>query len=211
MALYAGATWNPLASDWASQGIIIGPKRVILHTMVGSLTGTDSYFRSDGYAGDESHFGVGYDGTTYQWQDTSRRADANVTANKDSISIETADTGTGFAAWVGSDVPAWTAAQLTRLADLVAWCCVTHNIPCTLLPDSLAGRTGVGYHRLGIDPWRVPDGEYWSSHTGKVCPGDRRVAQIPGILTAANAIITPPAPPTTTDPNPALCRTHVHS
>lgn len=209
MALYPGATFRPLEPNYLDQPVIIGPRRIILHTMAGSLAGTDSLFFQNGYGGTEAHFGVGHDGTTYQWQDTSRKADANVAANLDSLSIETADTGTGFAAWTGSDVPAWLPAQLTRLSQIVAWACSTHNIPCTLLPDSIAGRFGVGYHRQGIDPWRVPDGQVWSTATGKVCPGDRRVAQVPTVISMANDILNPPAPQDTVTPNPALCRTHV--
>jgi hypothetical protein len=80
---------------------------VCAHTMVGSLAGTDSQFKRDGFGGVESHFGVGHDGTIYQWQDTDYEADANLNG-KDVISIETADTGTGFPSWSGENVPAWT-------------------------------------------------------------------------------------------------------
>lgn len=202
MARYG--TWKPLAPNWANQSAITGPDLIILHTMVGSLAGTDSYFRRDGYGGTESHFGVGHDGAVWQWQDTNRRAEANLGANDNAVSVETADTGTGFPAWSGSDVPAWTPKQVDALVNLVAWACRTHDIPCVLIPDSRPGRRGIGYHRQGVDPYRVDGGEVWSTAYGKVCPGNRRVAQIPGIIARARVIVgADPVPgPDPTDPGP---------
>lgn len=162
--------------------------------MVGSLTGTDSYFRADGYGGSESHFGVGYDGTVYQWQDTDYQAEANGAANARAISIETADTGTGFPKWTGSNVPPWNEAQLRALDDLVAWCCRTHDIPLVVAPDSRRSTRGVGYHRLGVAPYKVADGETWSSAYGKVCPGEARIKQIPGIVERARGHAPSPTP-----------------
>jgi hypothetical protein len=177
--------WRPLADNWAAQPELTTPDIICLHTMAGSLAGTEAEFRKDGYGGVESHFGVGADGGVYQWQDTTRQAEANYRGNGRIISIETADRGPGFSAWAGSDVPAWTAAQLDVLSKLVAFLCRTHNIPCSLIPDSKPGRRGIGYHRMGIDPWRVIGGEVWSTSRGKVCPGDRRVAQVPTIIARA--------------------------
>ena len=37
----------------------ITPRILVLHTMVGSLAGTDAMFRVGGFTGVESHFGVG--------------------------------------------------------------------------------------------------------------------------------------------------------
>jgi hypothetical protein len=181
--------WRSLADNWASQERLTTPDIICLHTAVGSLAGTDAYFRQDGYGGVESHFGVGADGTIWQWQDTERIAEANYRGNHRCISIETADKGTGFPAWTGSDVPAWTDAQLDALARLIAFLCRAHDIPCELIPDSKSGRRGVGYHRLGIDPWRVSGGEVWSTSRGKSCPGDRRIAQIPAVIAHARQIL----------------------
>lgn len=176
---------------------------VCLHTMVGSLSGTDAYFKKDGYAGTESHYGVGGFGERVQWQDTAFTADANGNGNGEVISIETADKGAPFAAWGGSDVPAWTPAQIESLAVLVAWesspeahascpaswACHREGIPLVLIPDTKPGRRGVGYHRQGIDGnypnGRVPGGVVWSSARGKVCPGDRRIAQVPQVIARA--------------------------
>jgi hypothetical protein len=162
---------------------------VILHTMVGGLAGTDNYFKGDGYGGPESHFGVGYDGTVYQWQDTIYQAEANGAANKRAVSIETADMGTGFPQWNTSDgtaVPPWTPAQLDAIVKLVDWICTTHNIPRTAVTDSLPTRRGIAYHRLGVPGYIVSGGEQWSSSRGKQCPGPKRINQIPGIIARLN-------------------------
>lgn len=150
--------------------------------MVGTLAGTDAYFRREGYGGTESHFGVGGDGLVYQWQDTDHQADANLEGNHRVVSVETADHGAPFPAWSGSDVPAWTTEQVEAIAALLAWLCRRYTIPCELIPDTRPGRRGIGYHRQGVDPWRVDGGERWSTAYGKVCPGDRRVAQIETVV-----------------------------
>lgn len=196
MARYPGAQWRPLAANFADQGRIRSHDIVCLHTMVGALAGTDSYFKQNGYGGTESHFGIGHDGTNYQWQDTAYKADANLDGNHRIISIETADVGAGFPKWNtndGSAVPAWTDAQVEEIAATVAWCCTVHDIPCELIADSKPGRRGIGYHRQGCDgnfpDRRVPGGERWSSAAGKVCPGNRRIAQIPKVIEKARRII----------------------
>ena len=186
--LYPGAQWRPLGEQ--TEPLLTRHDIVCLHTMVGSLAGTDTYFHQDGYGGTESHFGVGHDGTVYQWQDTNRQADANLDGNDRVISIETADRGPGFSDWSGSNVPAWLPAQLEAIAQIVAWACKTYDIPCALIPDSGKSRRGVGYHRQGIDPWRCSTCERWSASNGKVCPGDRRIAQIPQVIERARAIMS---------------------
>lgn len=193
MPRYPSATWKPLAPNWASQGKMSRHDVVCLHTMVGSLDGTDSFFRADGYGGTESHFGVGGDGRVYQWQDTTYRAEANADGNHRLISIETEDRNSKiFTRWDGSNVPAWTDAQLDELARLVAWCCTVHDIPCQLISDSKPGTRGVGFHRLGIEGnypnGRVPGGEIWSTARGKICPGDARIAQMPKLVEKARRI-----------------------
>jgi hypothetical protein len=188
--------WRPLAETWNRQPLLTTPDIICLHTMVGTLAGTDAQFRTAGYGGTFSHFGVGGDGTAYQWQDTRYRAAANLDGNHRIVSVETADRGTPFPPWDvndGSAVPAWTDEQVTRLAALVAALCEAHDIPCALIPDSRPGRRGVGYHRQGCDgsypDGRVPGGELWSSARGKTCPGNRRIAQIPVVIGRARSIL----------------------
>lgn len=173
---------------------------LIFHTMVGSLWGTDGYFRGDGYGGSESHWGVGYDGECLQWQDTAFQAEANGAANTRALSVETADIGTGFPKWNTNDggaVPAWTPSQVNRLVDITVWSCRTHGIPCRLITSSKPDQRGIGWHRLGVPGFVVAGGELWSSARGKACPGNRRIAQVPDIVSRAAKILggAPPASP----------------
>jgi len=192
---YPHASWEPLGTQTESR--MTAHDIVCIHTMVGSLDGTDRMFEGDGYGGTESHFGTGGAGEKVkQWQDLAFTADANLDGNPRVISIENADKGPGFKDWSGSNVPGFTGVQLDQLVDLVAWLCspAAHadcptswkchadGIPAVLIPDSKPGRRGIGYHRQGIDgslpDMRVPGGELWSESRGKICPGDRRVAQV---------------------------------
>lgn len=190
MARMPGTVWKPLPGTSTTR--MSAYDIFCMHTMVGSLDGTDAYFRNSA-SGTNSHFGVGPDGTIYQWVDTAYRSGANYNGNYHIISAETADTGAPFPSWGGSDVPAWTAAQIAALARIAAWCHTTHGIPLTAIPDSMKGRRGIGYHRLGVPGYMVAGSEQWSTHAGKVCPGDRRIAQVPQVI--ASATTAAPAAP----------------
>lgn len=196
MARMPGADYRALSIHG---GPMTGHDIACLHTMVGSLWGTDSYFQT-GVA--NSHFGTGGDGHLVQWLDTKIESWANLDGNPNVISCENADMGAEFAPWSGSDVPAFTDAQVETLAQWLAWVCSpaahadcptswtchSEGIPLELIPDDRPGRRGVGYHRHGIDYWRVSGGVLWSSHVGKTCPGDRRIAQVPQIIARAKEI-----------------------
>jgi len=158
-------------------------RRFVFHTAVSAASSLFDYFNQPGNA--TSHFYIRADGIIEQYVDTQYRAPAQLDGNHDCVSVETQDMGPAFPVWSGSDVPAWSPAQMTALTQMSAWVAMVHGIPLVQIPDSVNGRTGFGYHRLGINPWRVPTGELWSNSTGKACPGDRRIAQIPGILAQA--------------------------
>lgn len=114
-----------------------------------------------------------------QYVDTRYRAPANFEGNHRLVSIETQG-------GVGSDLNnGWTVAQVNRLAWIAAECNRLHGIPLQAMPNSLPTTRGIGYHRLGVDPYRVSAGELWSSSYGKVCPGSARIAQQPQIITLA--------------------------
>jgi len=198
MARMPGARWRPLAANWASQPRMTRVDLVLIHTAVGSFEGTFAYFSgSGGYSGAESHFMTGGGGEIDQYQDTAHQAEANGAANGDAISIENADMGPGFAAWNtrdGNAVPAFTPAQIEANARICAWAHTTHGVPLELIPDSKPGRRGIGYHRLGVPGYMVAGGEKWSSATGKVCPGNRRIAQIPQIIARARQLVGGAAP-----------------
>jgi hypothetical protein len=182
---------------WATQRILgaqtepkIGvPKRLLFHTMVGSLVGTDSMFRQGGFDGTESTFGVGgpwgidgergLDGELWQWQLMGYQADANWDANADSDSVETADGG-------NPNNP-WSSKQLLTLIQLTVDWCRINNRPCVLVGDPSA--EGLGYHEQFIQ---------WN-HSHHVCPGVIREGQLRTIvIPKARALLTgkpvPPAP-----------------
>jgi len=154
MARYPTATWAPLPEDTTQPSY---PKtQLILHSTAGrgSLQAYWDYFaRPDIVV--ESTFLVDFDGTTWQLLDSTRRADANWSANERAISVET----------VGADTDPWTQAQLVRLADIARWANTTHGIPLTVPPAH--DQPGIGYHRM-FPQW---------SPSGTACPNDLRVAQ----------------------------------
>lgn len=198
MARMPGAIWKPLAPNWTAQPRMKQWDIFCLHTMVGGLVGTDGYFRvgnGTGYGGTESHFGVGHDGTIFQWQDTDLQADANYLGNWHIISSENADTGTGFPEWSGSDVPAFTEAQIEANAEIAVFLYNEHGIPVDLIPDAKVGRRGMGWHRQGVPGYMIPTAEKWSLSPGKACPGNRRIAQIPAISARSHQLLSPLAPP----------------
>lgn len=138
-----------------------------VHTIVGYQAG-----------GNAAHFTTGAGGSIVQARDTHYRSAANLNGNWRVIAIENEDHGAAYGSWSGSDVPRFTAAQVESIAKILAWTNRAHNVPLTLIPDSKVGRRGIAYHRQGIDPWRVAGGELWTNYPGKVCPGDRRIAQL---------------------------------
>lgn len=140
-----------------------------------------------GYApANAAHFSTPASGYLWQSRDTRYRSAANLTGNPRVIAIENEDHGPAYGAWSGSNVPRFTAAQIETIAKVCAWAYQTHGIPLVLCPNSKPGSRGIAYHREGIDgnfgsfayPGRVAGGELWSSSTGKICPGDRRITQL---------------------------------
>lgn len=190
-----GTTWAPLGPQ--TEARMTGHDVICLHTMVGTLAGTDNYFRQRGYGGTESHLGTGGDGTVLQWQDLMHEADANNQGNDRIISIENSDRGEGyFPIWSGSDVPAFSNPQINSLVTLIdqmckkefhsgcpsTWACHREGIPRRIVSSSCKDQRGIGWHRIGVDPWRKPGCESWSEAYGKVCPGDRRINQIKNVI-----------------------------
>ncbi len=143
-----------------------------------------------------AHFSVFADGRIVQSRDTIYKSAANLNGNYRVIAVENEDHGPAFGTWSKSDVPALTPAQVQANARILRWAHDVHGVPLQLCPNSLPTSRGLAYHRQGIDGnfpnGRVPGGEVWSKSTGKVCPGDRRIAQLPEILRLAKG----GAPPT---------------
>jgi len=189
---YPGAAYRQLVGKSTT---VLVPRIINLHTMVGTLAGTESYFTPSGRP--YSHFGTSGGGEVRQWQNLAYRAASDLDGNSISISVENEDKSSWFPPWSGSDVPRFTPAQAEAIAQLLKWLCPRFGIPPVLLGDSLPGRVGPSYHRLGINPWRVQGGILYSSAYGKVCPGDRRIAQLANeIMPRVRALLgqTPPPP-----------------
>ena len=184
-----GALWRPLPHNGQK---MLRHDILCEHTMVGSLWGTDSYFRGMAPGGTASHFGTGPDGDIVQWIDTAYWAWANYSDSGRIVSVENADYGTGFPAWNTNDasaVPAFTAAQVESNAEIVKWVAEVHDIPPVLIPDSGLSRRGVGYHRLGVPGYMKPGTQQWSRYPGKSCPGPKRIAQMPQIVARAKELL----------------------
>jgi hypothetical protein len=186
MAIYSGATYRPIS--WAKRSRNgTKPTAVVCHVTASNATSQYGYF-SGGTAC--SHFHVAKDGRVEQYIDTQYRSAADLDGNYRTISIETQglDDGTG-----------WTTAQLGAIAGIVAWAHDVHGIPLRLMDSSKTSEHGLGWHRLGIDgnfP-ALPSilagrrqrggGEYWTKATGKACPCDPRIKQMPDVLDRATA------------------------
>ena len=203
MLTYPGAAYKPLGPQ--TEPRMTGHDIVCLHTMVGYLSSTDAYFRTAngaGYQGTESHFGVGgrwgkdgtlgLDGTVWQWQDLAHQADANLDGNPTTISVETADNaarpsqpGTPLQCEAIAQLLAWLCSREAHAECPSSWTCHREGIPLAVIPDTKPGRRGIGYHRQGCDPWRVNGGVKWSGSSGKDCPTEARIAQVPTVIARA--------------------------
>lgn len=194
----------PEAADQGTQSNNV----FIVHTMVGSLAGTDSYFRQ-GNVGLESSMGIGgkYDGTLdgaiYQWMYLNDRADANYEANGYAFSVETSD---------GSNsqnpnrwLERWSPLQAESLAQsAAAWCLVTGR-PARLVNRSHSTVHGIGHHRIGTVPYPKPGDDYWSppSQGARACPGQTRIDQLTNeVIPRVQAILKSLSVGTENPPNP---------
>lgn len=154
----------------------------IIHTMVGYLNGTDTYFRRSDI-GLESSFGIGgqydgpqLDGAIYQWMRIFDVADANGEANYYGASWETSDGGgERYKEW-------WSQKQSESLAQSIAAWCLFFNRPAVLIDRALPNRTGIAYHRQGVPGYKNPEDDSWSPDKGKICPGFERSDQLVRVI-----------------------------
>ena len=189
---YPAAKWRPLGIQ--TEPKISMPKIFIIHTMSGYLSGTDSYFRAQGYTGTESHFGVGgswdgvHDGEVWQWQALDHQADAQYEGNAIATSVETSDGA--------KDGVPWTDKQVEAIIKLGVWWCKQTGNPAKLV-TSPSGK-GFGWHAQ-FSAW---------NRAGHDCPGAVRLHQyktevVPEIARRLSGTpLPPPAVPTTAPPWP---------
>lgn len=177
-----GAVWKPIRRNYTAR------KRshtdcVILHIAVTEASSLQGWFNNPrAYA--SSHFYVRRDGTIEQYIDADYISWANGDANPRAVTVETQGMGSGK----------WTSAQVKSLAHIAVWANDRYGVPMVMMPNSRPSSKGVGYHRQGVDPWRVSGGEVWSKSYGKICPGYDRVKQVDDVVaTATGSRIKPVA------------------
>lgn len=197
---YTGAVWDPISDR---DRIPIQPRGLSIHTAVTNTS--DLYGTRRGQGGTYAHFYNPKDGKLRQHQELDRMARADLEGNAYLISVENWDGyPNGYPPYWkhGGDVPPFTQAQVHALADLFAFLVKYCGIPNRIAtPDNV---TGLVWHRLGIsgnfgryDPknratWsREQTGKRFSTARGKLCPGDRRIAQIQEIYDLAQISINP--------------------
>jgi hypothetical protein len=169
MAIYSGALWR---GPVPNQGGQMSSWRLgVVHIMEGTLPGTDNWFHNAS-AQVSAHFGVGKQGTVYQWVDTGTVAWAEQDYNDVAISVECE----------GNSGDSLTPAQLTALSGIIGWAEQVYGLPPTRNSDP-AGSGWIGHGELGVAGGNHPD-----------CPGDPVLAQVTALLAPA-----PPPPPTPTE------------
>lgn len=167
MARMPGATWRPVDNRTVNGQLAV--YGVLLHIMEGTLPGTDSWFHnSDSEA--SAHFGIGRDGTIYQWVDTKDRAWHAAGANSSWLGIE----------HEGKSGEKLTDKQLAASARVIAWMHQTHGVKLQAV-DSPTGR-GIGWHGMG--------GSAWGGHPN--CPGKPIRDQRAAIIKAAGGAMVKP-------------------
>lgn len=175
-----GVLWQPI--DYSGHGMRRKGRGAVAHVAV-----AESASLRPAAGGNSWHFYLPRSGPAIQYIDLDRCAYAQLDGNATMVSWESQG------GVINADGEPWTDNQVEWGARILAHLSETEGVPLQVMPDSLPTSRGLGYHRLGIDPWRVPGGEKWSSAFGKLCPGAAKIAQIPRIVARAKQI-TNPAP-----------------
>lgn len=189
MAMYPGAK-KRLIPKW-NKVKIARHRRMNLHVAVHNGDSLFSMFSNSNSAC--SHFYVAKDGTVEQYIDTAYRSASDMHGNDSTISVETAGGVTN------PDGEPWTSAQVDALVKLWKWARDTHGIKNQVAKNTQTNdnSAGLSWHRLGVEGNFAgrggilensfkPGGIKYSSARGKVCPGDAKILQIPGIWERAN-------------------------
>ena len=184
MSRFPGANWVPSPYHGATRQ---RGRAFVLHVAVANVEALAP--RSNA----SWHFYVAKNGKITQYIDTDHISWATGDGNPTVVSAET-EGGV-----VNANIEEWTGSQIESLAQIFAWLHKDEGIPLRLMSDSRRESRGLGYHRLGIDPWRVSGGELWSSAKGKICPGEGKIKQMTKILYRALQIVDGPTVPAPTE------------
>lgn len=171
MARMPGAVWRPYPVG--ARALRRKGRGVAYHVAVSEAESLRPF------PGADWHFYVSKKGVIYQFVDTDYQAWTTGAGNSSMIGVETQ----GGVRNVNGEK--WSDAQVTALAKIARWAHETEGIPLRLMRNSLPTERGLGWHKLGVDPWRVAGGEKWSSAYGKECPGLAKIAQMPEVLRRA--------------------------
>jgi hypothetical protein len=168
MARYPNAQWRPVSNE--TPGGMAAYTFLVLHIMQGTLAGTDGWFHNTA-SRVSAHFGVGKDGTVYQWVDTADMAWAQSAGNPVGISIE----------HEGNVPDALTPQQIAADSAILAWASQVHGIPLQVTDDAVAGSGVCGHSTGALQHWGHP-----------ACPGQAILDQRQQIVDGASQI--PPLP-----------------
>jgi hypothetical protein len=180
--------------------------RVQFHSTASDATSQYGYFNASGRA--SSHLHLDKAGNWEQYQYLDLQSEADYQGNDATWSVETQ----GVSAATG-DEP-WTDAQVKELAEFYQWSRgfgVLNQLATTSKSGSDTSK-GLSWHRQGIDGnfpvlpsiqagrLQRGGGMYYSTASGKVCPGYARIEQIPYIFQLSQGTPVPaPIPPVEVD------------
>ena len=158
-----GTIWRPIPPGVNDPPII--PIGIIWHVDAGNAYSLYEYF-SERSGGVESHFHVRKDGTSEQYRDTTREADANYQGN--SFIIDEKRYGFLSMESQGFEAGLWTPPQLAEMKRITRVTATAHGYPLRVCPAW--NEPGVGYHVMfgAPGPW---------APRAKTCPGPERVRQ----------------------------------
>lgn len=182
--VYPDAEWLPV--EWANaRDDDTNPTCGVLHVAGSEAASLRGYFTSSRIAC--SHMYVKRDGASEQYIRADRLSAADYRGSHRTFSIETQ----------GGAAGEWTDRQCETLARICVWLHQDYDIPLEMMGSSAYNEVGIGWHRLGINGnfpaapsllagrRQIGFGELWSGAFGKVCPGDDRIPQVPGIIKRA--------------------------
>jgi hypothetical protein len=156
---------------------VITPRLQLIHTNgaagQGSIEASKAWAERRTYNGTTTTlptFQVDRDGDAAQFIDINRAQNACYKANGWAISYETADTGYK----TDPTISAFTEAQCQALANGVAYCSMLYKIPLNY-PTTWDG-SGTASH---TEPFAYP---YWTNSNGKICPGQKKKAQVRDVI-----------------------------
>jgi hypothetical protein len=163
--------------SFATTRKIITPRLQLIHTNgaanQGSIESSKAWSERRTYNGTTTTlptFQVDRDGDAAMFININQAQNACYKVNPWAISYETADTGYK----ADPTISAFTEAQLQALANGCAYCSVLFKIPLAY-PSTWDG-AGSASH---TEPFGYP---YWTNSNGKICPGQKKKAQVRDII-----------------------------